>query len=102
MATAHIQRRAGWLPYRDVVNNWYQHHIKNLPNYNRPWNDVITEFKNLIERDPEIYMGFEMIFEETKETHNPTGGPQVCFRTPFIHCLIHHFVTKGHELHGYA
>jgi phosphatidylserine decarboxylase len=80
MATMHIPRRAGWLPHPDVMNDWYQHQIKNLHKYkDRPWNDVITKFKNLIESNPEIYMGFEMMFEETKQTENPTGGAQVCY-----------------------
>jgi len=78
MATTHIPTRAGWLPNSKAMMNWYQHHLKNLPQYTRPWNDVITEFKNLIESDPDIYMGFNMMFEQTKEIYDPTGAPQVC------------------------
>jgi phosphatidylserine decarboxylase len=85
MATTHIPRRSGWLPPSHVMKKWYQHQIKNLPNFTRPWNDVITEFKNLIESDPDIYMGFNMMFEQTKDLYDPTGAPQVSdmfFRTP--------------------
>jgi len=76
-ATVHIPYSAGWLPHADVMNKWYQHQVENLPQYNRPWNDVINEFKKLIENNPAIYMGFEMMFEETKEKEDPTGGKQV-------------------------
>jgi phosphatidylserine decarboxylase len=78
MASMHIPGRSGWLPQADVMKNWYQNQIKNLPQFDRPWNDVITEFKNLIESDPDIYMGFSMMFEETKEHYDPRHEPQVC------------------------
>ena len=85
MATTHIPKRAGWLPHPDVMEDWYQHKVENLPNFTRPWNDVITEFKNLIESDPDIYMGFNMMFEQTKEQTDPRHKKQVCdkfSRTP--------------------
>lgn len=74
----HIPRRSGWMPHSHVMKNWYEHQIKNLPNFTRPWNDVITEFKNLIESDPDIYMGFNLMFEQTTDVDDPTGAPQVC------------------------
>jgi phosphatidylserine decarboxylase len=87
----HIPNSAGWLPKSDVMKSWYQHQIKQLPQFNRPWNDVITEFKDLIETNPDIYMGFSMMFEETKEHYDPRGEPQVCY----IFLVLHRPMTNS-------
>jgi phosphatidylserine decarboxylase len=47
-----------------------------------PFHPVIEEFKDFIERDPGIYMGFHQMFEQVPKKppydQDPTGKPQVC------------------------
>lgn len=80
MATMHIPVRSGWLPHPDVMKRWYEAQIDKISNRDalRPWNDVITEFNDLIEGDPEIYMGFNLMFEQTKDQCDPRHDKQVC------------------------
>jgi phosphatidylserine decarboxylase len=81
MATTHIPNRSGWLPHPDDIQRWLEqkiHDINKKPNKNRPWNDVIIEFQHLIENDPEIYMGFNMMFKQTEQSTDPRGKKQVC------------------------
>ena len=95
MTTTHIPHRAGWLPADpDVMRRWYQHQIENLPIAETPWNDVITEFKNLIENDPEIYMGFSMMFEQLKNDSRPQVC-YICFSYSIVQWLIHYSVEKA-------
>ena len=86
MATMHIPKGSGWLPHPDVMKKWLQHQIDNIPNDDTPFHDVIIEFKNLIETTPEIYMGFDLMFEQTKKQYDedPTHGKQVCDIFPRI------------------
>lgn len=76
----HIPVRSGWLPHPDVMKRWYEAQIDKIFNRDalRPWNDVITEFNDLIEGDPEIYMGFNLMFEQTKDQCDPRHDKQVC------------------------
>ena len=80
MATTQIPNEVlGWLPHDpDVMDRWLQDKIDKLPIYDRDKNNVITEFQNLIENDPEIYMGFNMMFEQTKYAEDGRHKPQVC------------------------
>ena len=79
MATTRITNGSGWLPHDpDVLDRWLKDKIDKLPTYHREYNDVITEFQNLIENDPEIYMGFNMMFEQTKQKEDGRHKPQVC------------------------
>jgi phosphatidylserine decarboxylase len=73
MATTQIPNGLGWLPHDpDVMDKWLQDKVDKLPIYDRDKNNVITEFQNLIENDPEIYMGFNMMFEQTEDgRHKP-------------------------------
>jgi hypothetical protein len=48
--------------------------IDKIPSYDRD-----TEFQDLIENDPEIYMGFNIIFEQTKQSTDPRHKKQVFF-----------------------
>ena len=78
MANTHILNGSGWLPHDpDVVDRWLQDKIDKLP-IEAKQHDVITEFQNLIENDPEIYMGFNMMFEQTTQSKDPRKEKQVC------------------------
>ena len=79
MATMHIPIRAGWLPDSHDMKDWYECQVNKIPNLDRPWNDIIIEFKNLIESDPDIYMGFNRMFEQTTPDPNNPNRPQVCY-----------------------
>ncbi|KAG9032303.1 hypothetical protein FRB95_001624 [Tulasnella sp. JGI-2019a] len=82
----HIKHRVGeWMP-RDqrVLKAWLGRQIAKVDENLKSPGDlhpVIQEFKHLIERDPEIFMGFHQMFEQvpTKPPYNndPTGTPQV-------------------------
>jgi phosphatidylserine decarboxylase len=86
MASKIIQHRVGgWLP-RDhrVLEAWLAKQIAkvNDPIYkDKKFSPVIQEFQNLIEDDPEIWMGFHQMFEQVpkKPPYNddPIGQPQV-------------------------
>jgi len=81
----HVHHRVGgWLP-RDqhVLESWIGKQLAKLPETHdvANWSPVILEFKNLIEEDPDIWMGFHQMFEQvpTKPPYNqdPTKQPQV-------------------------
>ncbi|PBK64649.1 hypothetical protein ARMSODRAFT_996703 [Armillaria solidipes] len=82
MTTVVEHRIGGWLP-RDhrVVERWLAKKIVQCSVKTQAFHPVIQEFKNLIEQDAEIYMGFHQMFEQvpTKPLYNndPAGKPQV-------------------------
>jgi len=57
-----------WLPKNQgVVESWIKEKLERIEhpdNRNRQLSPVIQEFQDLIERDPEIYMAFHMMFEQ--------------------------------------
>jgi phosphatidylserine decarboxylase len=83
-----MQHRLGsWLPNdQNVLERWldkiiaYAEHPSRI---HKPFHPVINEFKDFIERDPVIYMGFHQMFEQVPNKppydKDPTGKPQVCF-----------------------
>lgn len=84
----HVHHRlGGWLPKdQRVLESWLAKKIQIVDQRKRAPSDfapVIQQFKDLIERDPEIHMGFNLMFEQvpTKPPYNngPTGKPQVRF-----------------------
>lgn len=88
MASKIVQHRVGgWLP-RDhrALEAWLAKQIAKVNDSiykDKEFSPVIQEFQNLIEQDPEIWMGFHQMFEQvpTKPPYNddPTKKPQVSF-----------------------
>ena len=78
-----VQFRVGkWLPSdQAILDNWLSELVKEVENKKEPLLPVIQEFKDLIESDPEIFMLFNLMFEQVphKPPYNkdPTGKPQV-------------------------
>ncbi|KAH7924812.1 hypothetical protein BV22DRAFT_1034692 [Leucogyrophana mollusca] len=66
----------GWLPKDpEVVRKWIRKKVdvvKKVP-YAAPLPDVIQEFQNLIENDPEIFMYFNQMFEQVPKDKYPPG-----------------------------
>ena len=77
-----------WLPSdQAILRQWMEARIKEVDTIVKPFPPVITEFKNLIESDPEIYMLFTQMFVETSKHHynkTPIGTPQV---RDYLHML---------------
>lgn len=77
-----LHRLGGWLPNRHrVLEAWITKKIEEVSKSKLPFLPVIEDFKNLIEGDPVIYMGFHQMFNQipTKPPYNqqPDGKPQV-------------------------
>ena len=75
-------RLGGWLPKNHrVLEAWITKKIDEVSKNKLPLLPVMVDFKNLIEGDPVIYMGFHQMFDQipTKPPHNqqPDGKPQV-------------------------
>jgi len=71
-----------WLPSDQAkLEKWMSNLITDVEKGEKPLIPVLEEFKNLIESDAEIYMQFNLMFEEVphKPPYNkdPTGKPQV-------------------------
>ena len=71
-----------WLPSdQTILNQWMAAHIREVDSSAKPLHPVIVEFKNLIERDPELYMLFNQMFDQVsknaKFNKTPIGTPQV-------------------------
>ena len=75
-------RLGGWLPKNHrILEAWITKKIDEVSKNKLPLLPVMVDFKNLIERDPVIYMGFHQMFDQipTKPPYNqqPDGKPQV-------------------------
>jgi len=75
-------RLGGWLPINHrILEAWLTKKINAVSKDKLPLLPVIEDFKNLIEGDPVIYMGFHQMFDQvpTKPPYNnqPDGKPQV-------------------------
>lgn len=73
-----------------VLDAWLSRQIAAVdenPKTHDELHPVIQDFKALIERDPEIFMGFHQMFEQvpSKPPYNddPTGKSQVSHRSSF-------------------
>ncbi|KAG8880497.1 hypothetical protein FRB97_000732 [Tulasnella sp. 331] len=82
----HVPHRVGgWMPHdQRVLNAWLGRQIAKVNESVKTYaqlHPVVQEFKVLIERDSEIFMGFHQMFEQvpTKPPYNndPTGKPQI-------------------------
>ena len=92
---------AKWLPSdQKVLDEWIQNQILESETNNIKLLPVITEFKELIENDPELYMYFHQMFDQiphkVKFRKDPTGKPLV---KDYHHMLrlINHIMTKAPE-----
>ncbi|KDQ10823.1 hypothetical protein BOTBODRAFT_638719 [Botryobasidium botryosum FD-172 SS1] len=67
-----------WVPDRpDHLNDWIQEMLKDIDKDGCPiTHPAVLEFKNDIESDPELFMGFHRIFENVPE-RDPLGRLQV-------------------------
>jgi hypothetical protein len=75
-------RVGGWLPNNHrVLKAWITKKINEVSKSKLPLLPVIEDFKNLIEGDPVLYMGFHQMFHQipTRPPYNqqPDGKPQV-------------------------
>ncbi|MDD5037489.1 MAG: phosphatidylserine decarboxylase family protein [Methylococcaceae bacterium] len=71
-----------WLPSdQTILEKWMDALINEVEAQIKPLHPVIAEFKELIERDPEIYMFFHQMFTQVPKrppyNKNPNGKPQV-------------------------
>ena len=60
-------QRAGWLPKsKQALNDWVKAKVRmiNMTDSDEPFAPVIQEFQEMIESDPELYMGFVQMFAE--------------------------------------
>ena len=88
-----------WLPSdQNILSKWMEELILDVEAKPKPLLPVIEEFKNLIESDAEIFMLFNLMFEQVphKPPYNqdPTGKPQV---RNYLHMLqlINHIMTQA-------
>lgn len=90
-----------WLPSdQAILEKWMSNLIEEVKINERPLLPVIEDFKNLIEGDPEIYMQFNLMFEQVphKPPYNkdPTGKPQVRSYQHMLQ-LLNKIMTKAPE-----
>jgi phosphatidylserine decarboxylase len=79
-------RIGGWLPKdHRILHAWLtkkKAEAKARRTDPSAWAPVIKEFRALIEGDSEIYMGFNLMFDEVPDkppyNKDPTGTKQVC------------------------
>lgn len=95
-------RLGGWLPNdHSVLERWLDKtiaHVEHPSRIHQPLNPVIKEFKDLIELDPVIYMGFHQMFEQVPNkppySADPTGKPQVRDYRLMLR-LFNHIITTA-------
>ncbi len=78
-ASKTVPYRVGqWLPSdQSVLDAWLARHIKLAEADQRPLHPVIQRLQDLIENDAEIFMLFNLMFEQVPYNKDPTGKPQV-------------------------
>lgn len=82
MTQAHSYRVGKWLPAdQRVLDGWLSALVEQVTSKPKPLHPVIADFKRLIENDAQVYMLFQLMFEQVprKPPYNkdPTGAPQV-------------------------
>ncbi|WP_165748470.1 phosphatidylserine decarboxylase family protein [Cellulophaga sp. Z1A5H] len=90
-----------WLPSDQAfLETWVQTHIEEVEANPKELLPIIEEFKNLIENDPELFMYFNLMFDQVpqKPPYNktPTNKPQV---RDYMHMLklLNGVMTKAPE-----
>jgi phosphatidylserine decarboxylase len=71
-----------WLPSdHAILNKWLLHTIAQVEANPKPLHPLLTEFKQLIETDPQVFMLFSEMFQEIPRrpsfNKTPIGAPQV-------------------------
>ncbi|HEV7591238.1 MAG TPA: phosphatidylserine decarboxylase family protein [Longimicrobium sp.] len=71
-----------WLPSdQSVLEDWLARLIERTEKQPKPLLPVVQDLKDLIERDPDVFMYFHEMFTQVPHrppyNHNPAGGPQV-------------------------
>ena len=90
-----------WLPGdQAVLNAWMQNLINEVEQHDAELLPEVVELKEMIERDPELYMYFNQMFEQVPESakfkNTPAGNPQVRDLNHMLN-LINHVITKAPE-----
>ncbi|MGD0710828.1 MAG: phosphatidylserine decarboxylase family protein, partial [Bacteroidales bacterium] len=90
-----------WLPSdQAILEKWMSNLITEVDKTEKPLLPVIEEFRNLIENDPEIFMFFNLMFEQVphKPPYNkdPKGKPQVRSYHHMLQ-LINKIITRSLE-----
>jgi len=88
-----------WLPSdQTILQNWLQDLIAEVEKDKRPLLPVIEEFKDFIESDPEVFMWFNLMFEEVPKKYrkDPAGAHQVRSYHTMLR-LINRIMTKAPE-----
>jgi len=90
-----------WLPSDQAfLENWIEELIAEVATKLKPLHPVIEDFKDLIENDAEVYMLFNLMFDQVpkKSPYNktPTNKPQVRDYKHFL-LLLNGIMTKAPE-----
>ncbi|KAJ7203508.1 phosphatidylserine decarboxylase family protein [Mycena pura] len=96
------QKPGAWLPAdHRVQHEWLSRQVDHVDKHGaKPLIPVLQEFKNLIERNPRIYMYFTLMWDEIPRkpqyARDPTGKRQI---RDYVHMLdvLNHILTKGPE-----
>ncbi|MEM7240823.1 MAG: phosphatidylserine decarboxylase family protein [Pseudomonadota bacterium] len=90
-----------WLPSdHQVLEIWLGNLIDHVDQNPKPFHPVITDFQNLIETDPEVFMLFHLMFTQVPDkppyNKDPDGKPQV---RDYMHMLklFNEIMTRGSE-----
>lgn len=99
--TASPYRVGSWLPSdQEFLDSWMENLIIDTEEADQPLLPVVSEFKDLIENDPKIYMLFNQMYEQipNKAPYNldPTGKPQVKDYNHMLQ-LLNHIMTHAPE-----
>ncbi|KAK6978145.1 PSDC domain-containing protein [Favolaschia claudopus] len=77
----------GWIPDRpDQLADWIDKILKELRKHKEIKNPAVIGFKNAIESDPELFMGFHRLFDSVPES-DPLGRPQVKDYLTMLKCF---------------
>ncbi len=90
-----------WLPSdQAILKKWMSNLITEVDKTEKPLLPVIEEFRNLIENDPEIFMQFNLMFEQVPHNppynKDPKGKPQVRSYHHMLQ-LINKIITRSLE-----
>jgi len=90
-----------WLPTdQEILNDWMEEVFEDCESRNAPLLPVVQDFKDLIESDAEVFMLFNLMFDQVPEKapyiNDPTGKPQIRDYNHMLQ-LINHVMTMAPE-----
>lgn len=100
--TAVAPYRVGqWLPSdQQMLDKWLVNIVQEAADAQKPMLPVIEEFKQLIERDPEIFMQFNQMFTQVPNKRafekDPTGQPRLRDYNQMLQ-VMNHILTTAPE-----